>query len=133
MQNRIFSARIATVFLVVHGLAEIAGFAFISFIPLALISFGGLNGQTLEHNTSAIAMYGVFWGIARLVAAWGCWSLRKWALILGISLSIVTMGAAVTIIPAGVTDTLFAVPALTFLLYTWFGNERISIMLKETI
>lgn len=129
MLNRTFSARIASLFLILHGLIEFAGFALISSIPLALVSFGGVNGKTLEHQASAIAMYGVFWGIARFVAAWGCWSLRKWALVLGISLSTVTMVAAVTIIPAGVTDTLFAVPALAFLLYTWFGNEQIHVRL----
>lgn len=126
MQNRKFSARIASVFLVLHGLLEMAGLALISVVPLALISFGGLNGQALEHNTSAIAMYGVFWGVARLVAAWGCWSLRKWAFTLGIILSTVTIVAAVMIIPAGVSDTLFAIPALIFLLYTWFGDEQID-------
>lgn len=130
MQNRKFSARIASVFLILHGLVELAGLAFIGFIPLALISFGGLNGQTLEHNASAIAMYGAFWGIGRFVAAWGCWSLRKWALILGIILSSVTIVAAVMIIPAGVSDTLFAIPALVFLLYTWFGNEQIGLQIS---
>ena len=127
MQNRNLSARIASGFLVLHGLIEIAGLVFINSIPLALISFGGLTGQALEHNASAIAMYGVFWGIARFVAAWGCWSLRKWTLILGMILSGMTMVAAVTIIPAGVTDTLFALPSLMFLLYAWFGNEMIEI------
>jgi uncharacterized membrane protein (DUF2068 family) len=123
MQSRKMSARIAGVLLGLHGLIEMVGFVFISFIPLALISFGGLTGAALERNTSAIAMFGVFWGVIRLVAAWGCWSLRKWALSLGMILSIITMLAAVTIIPAGVTDTLFAAPVLALLLYAWFGNE----------
>jgi hypothetical protein len=126
VQNRKFSAKIASIFLIIHGLIEILGLLFLSSIPLALISFGGLTGQALEHNASAIAMYGVFWGIARLVAAWGCWSLRAWALALGMILSIVTMVAAVTIIPAGVTDTLFAIPVLILLLYAWFGNAMIE-------
>jgi len=94
-----------------------------SSIPLALISFGGLNGPDLERNASAIAMFGVFWGISRLIAAWGIWSMKKWAVALGIVMSIVTLMAAITIIPAGVTDTLFAAPVLIFLLYAWFGNE----------
>lgn len=123
MLNRKLSARIAGAFLIVHGLIEIAGLVLINSIPLALVSFGGLNGQTLEHNASAIAMYGVFWEIARIIAAWGNWSLRKWAMTLGISISLVTMVAAITIIPAGVTDTMFAIPVLIFLLYAWFGNE----------
>jgi len=127
MQSRKYSARIASLFLILHGLIEIAGLVFINSIPFALISFGGLTGAALGRNASAIAMFGVFWGIARFIAAWGSWSLRKWGISLGIILSAVTMTAAITIIPAGVTDTLFAVPTLILLLYAWFGNE-----VKET-
>jgi len=128
MRNRLLSARIASVFLILHGLIEIAGLVLINSLPLALISFGGLTGPALERNASAIAMFGVFWGIARLIAAWGAWSLRKWAVVLGMILSTITMVAATTIIPAGVTDTLFAIPVLIFLLYAWFGNEVKEIM-----
>jgi hypothetical protein len=126
MQIRTWSARIASLFLIIHGLIEFAGLVFINSIPFGLISFGGLAGAALERNGSSIAMYGVFWGIARLAAAWGGWSLRKWAVLLGIILSIVTMIAAVMIIPAGVTDTLFSIPVLVLLLFTWFGDERID-------
>lgn len=127
MQTRKYSARIASIFLIIHGLVEIAGLAFIGSISLALISFGGLSGSALERNGSAIAMYGVLWGIARFIAAWGSWSLRKWALLSGVILSTITMVAAVTIIPAGVTDTLFAVPVLILMLVAWFGDERITV------
>jgi hypothetical protein len=127
MQIRKSSARIASVLLVLHGLIEIAGLVLVNSLPLALISFGGLAGPALEQNTSTIAMFGVFWGIARLIAAWGSWSLRKWALLLGILLSLMTLIAAISIIPAGVTDTLFAVPVLIFLLYAWFGNDMLDI------
>lgn len=127
MKNRIFSARVAGILLILHGLIEVAGLVFINAIPMALISFGGLTGPALERNMSAIAMYGVFWGIARFIAAWGAWSLRKWALILGVILSMVTMIAAIAIIPAGVTDTLFAIPVLVLLLYAWFGNESMAV------
>lgn len=110
-----------------HGLIEVAWLALISFLPLVLVSSAGLNGQGLEHNTSAIAMHSAFWGIARFMAAWGCWSPRKWAFVLGIILSTVTIVAAIMIIPAGVSDMLFAIPALIFLLYTWFGDEQIAL------
>ena len=123
MLNRTLSAKLSSLLLTVHGLIEVTSLVFIASIPLALISFGGLTGPALERNASSVAMFGVFWGIARIVAAWGSWSLRKWALILGITLSIITMVAAVTIIPAGITDTLFSLPALIFLLYAWFGDE----------
>jgi hypothetical protein len=123
MQNRVFSARTASILLILHGLIEISGLILINSIPLALISFGGLSGPDLERNVSAVAMFGVFWGIARIIAAWGIWSLRKWAIMLGVILSTITMITAITIIPAGVTDTLFAAPVLILLLYAWFGSE----------
>lgn len=102
---------------------RLPGLVLINSIPLALISFGGLTGPALRENASAVSMYGIFWGLARLVAAWGSWSLRKWALVFGMSMSLITLVASITIIPAGVTDTLFAIPALIFLLYAWFGNQ----------
>lgn len=117
--------RIAAVLLTVHGLIEIAGPVLLVSMPHALVSFGGLTGLLLEQNVWTVAMIGVLWGIARLFAGWGAWFFRKWAVILGIILSVVTIVAAVTIIPAGLTDTLFSVPVLIFLLYAWFGNQKV--------
>jgi uncharacterized membrane protein (DUF2068 family) len=121
--NRKLSVRIASILLILHGLIELAGLVFINSMPHALISFGGLTGPALKQNAATIAILGALWGIARLIAAVGAWSLRKWALILGISLSTITLVAAIMIIPAGVTDTVLALPTLTLLLYAWFGNE----------
>jgi hypothetical protein len=121
--NRRLSARIASVLLILHGLIEIAGLAFVSNLPNTLAGFGGLTGPLLEENAKAIAIIGLLWGIARLIAAWGCWSLRKWGLVLGMIVSAATMVAGIAIIPAGMTDTLLAMPALILLLYAWFGNE----------
>jgi hypothetical protein len=118
--------RIAAVLLAIHGLIEIAGPLLLVSMPQALVSFGGLTGSLLEQNVWTVTMIGVLWGIARLIAGWGAWSKRKWALILGIILSIVTIVAAVTIIPAGLTDTLFSVPVLISLLYAWFGNQKMD-------
>lgn len=126
--SRKLSSRIASALLALHGLIEITGSVFINSAPGALISFGGLTGSLLEQNTQTVGMFGVLWGISRLIAGWGIWSLRKWALILGISLSTITIVAAIMIIPAGVTDTFLALPTLILLLYAWFGNE-----IKESI
>lgn len=123
MLDRKLSARIAVVLICAHGLIEIAGLVFINSMPDALISFGGLTGPSLEQNAQMVGMFGVLWGLSRLIVGWGAWSLRKWALILGIILSIVTVVAAITIIPAGVADTILALPVLILLLYTWFGNK----------
>lgn len=127
MPNRKLSARIAGILLIVHGLIELAGLILINSMPNAFISFGGLTGSALEQNASVIAFFGALWGLARIIAAVGAWSLRKWALILGISLSIITMVAAITIIPAGVTDTFLALPTLILLLHAWFANEVMEV------
>lgn len=121
--NRKISSRIASILLILHGLIEITGLVFINSTPDTLISFGGLTGSLLEQNAQLIGVFGALWGISRLIAAAGSWSLRKWAILLGIILSIVTVVAAITIIPAGVADTILAMPVLILLLYTWFGNE----------
>jgi hypothetical protein len=126
--NRKLSARIASVLLILHGLIELAALAFASALPNALTSFGGLTGPLLAENAQTIAMVGMLWGIARLIAAWGCWSLRKWGLVLGMILSAATMVASISIIPAGMTDTLLALPALILLLYAWFGSETKEIV-----
>jgi hypothetical protein len=122
MFHRKLSARIASILLVLHGVIEILGFMFINSAPNTLISFGGLTGSLLEQNARTVGMFGALWGVSRLVAAWAAWSLRKWALMLGIILSIVTVVAAISIIPAGLADTFLAMPALILLLYAWFGN-----------
>jgi hypothetical protein len=131
------SSQIAAILLVLHGLIEIAGPFLLAAMPHALISFGGLTGSMLEQNARTVFLFGVLWGLARLIAAWGAWTLRKWAVGLGIVLSLVTIVAAVTILPAGVTDTLFSIPVLIFLLYAWFGSQKIdtglSIKSKELI
>ena len=126
--NRKLSARIASVLLILHGLIEIAGLVLASRIPNTLAGFGGLTGPLLAENAQTIAMIGLLWGFARLIAAWGCWSLRKWGLVLGMIVSAATMIAGITIIPAGMTDTLLALPALILLLYAWFGNETKEII-----
>jgi hypothetical protein len=127
MSNRKLSARIAGVLIILHGSIELLGLVFINSMSNTLISFGGLTGASLEQNAPVVGMFGALWGIARLVAAVGIWSLRKWAIVLGIILSLVTTVAAIMIIPAGVGDTFFALPVLILLLYSWFGSE-----IKET-
>ena len=121
--TRKLSSRIASLFLILHGSIEIVGLLFINSMPNTMINFGGLTGSLLEQNAQVIGVFGAIWGISRLIAATGAWSQRKWAMLLGIILSLVTMVAAITIIPAGVMDTFLALPVLILLLYAWFGNE----------
>lgn len=125
--NRRMSARIAVLLMCIHGLIELAGLIFIQSDPARLVSFGGLTGSLLTQNVGAVGMFGAIWGVSRLIASAGAWSLRKWAILLGIILSIITVAAAISIIPAGVADTILAMPALILLLYTWFGNEVMEV------
>jgi len=129
--NRKLSARIASILLILHGIIEIAGLFALNSSPQVfaqtMASFGGLGKEQIAANMVPIIMLGVFWGVTRLIASWGIWSMNKWAIFLGCVLSIVSLIAAILIIPAGVVDTLLGAPALILLLYTWFGNEKLEI------
>lgn len=92
----------------------------------SLVSFGGMDQAQIQANVGSIAALGILWGLTRFVAAWGIWTLKKWGAALGLAMSLVTMVAAVTIIPAGVTDTLFSAPVMVLLLYAWFGNQKLE-------
>lgn len=111
--------RIATLLLFFHGLIEIAGPIAFAFNPR--IQMGGAFGA----GPIGLALLGAVWGLTRLVAGWGIWHRRKWALMLGILMSAITMAAAVSIVPAGIVDTILAAPVLGLLLYLWFGNEQV--------
>jgi uncharacterized membrane protein (DUF2068 family) len=129
--NRKLSARIAAVLLVLHGLMEVAGLLSMS-VPSqtfasAMENFGGMGKSQIAANMVSIILLGVMWGITRWVAAWGIWSMKKWALSLGCAVSVVSLIAAISIIPAGVADTLLGAPALILLLYTWFGGDKLEI------
>ena len=129
--NGKLSARIAAVLLVLHGLMEVAGLLGINVPPQTFASvmenFGGMGKSQIAANMMSIILLGVMWGITRLIAAWGIWSMKKWALNLGCVVSMVSLIAAISIIPAGVVDTLFGAPVLILLLYAWFGGAKIEI------
>lgn len=125
--NRKNSSRIAAAALVLHGLLEISALFAPKLMTTSLISFGGMDQAQIEANGGSIATLGVLWGLTRFAAAGGAWKLKKWGIALGIIMSLVTLVAAVTIIPAGVADTFIAALALAFLLYTWFGSQQIEV------
>jgi hypothetical protein len=125
--NRKTSARIAAILLIVHGLIEVLALFALKLTTNSLVSFGGMDPAQIKANIGSIAALGILWGLTRWAAAWGAWSLKKWGLALGTAMSLVTMAAAVTVIPAGVTDTFIAALVLAFLLYTWFGNQKIEL------
>lgn len=116
----------AAVVLTVHGLIEVSGLLMVASLSQSLVSFGGLGQAEIEPNAHSIVLFGVMWGLGRLAAAWGIWSLRKWAMALGLMLSLGTVITALSIMPAGVTDTLLAIPALVLILQAWFGREQVT-------
>jgi hypothetical protein len=129
--NRKLSARIASILLIMHGLMEVAGLVAI-FSPAQAVAqsfenFGGMGKSQIAANMMPIVLLGVMWGITRFIAAWGVWSMKKWAITLGCAVSVVSLIAAISIIPAGVADTLLGAPVLILLLYTWFGSSKIEL------
>ena len=123
------SAKIASILLILHGIMEIVGlFALNSPNQAAqtMENFGGMGKEQIAANMVSIVLLGALWGIIRFIAAWGIWSMNKWAIVLGCVVSIISLIAAISIIPAGVVDTFLSAPALILLLYTWFGNEKIE-------
>jgi uncharacterized membrane protein (DUF2068 family) len=87
---------------------------------------GGGERQNSAENVLPISVIGAAWGISRFVAGRGIWSMRKWAIVVGIITSAITMIAAISVIPAGVVDTILSAPVLILLLYAWFGQDTLS-------
>ena len=125
--NKKISARIASLLLILHGLIEVAGLLAITtptqIFPQTMENFGGMGKTQIAANMESIILLGVMWGLTQFIAAWGIWSTKKWAIGLGCVVSMASLIAAISIIPAGVADTLLSVPVLILLLYTWFGSE----------
>lgn len=124
MLSRKLGARIAVVLLVIHGLIEVFGLFMPERMAQNLQFFGGMDKSQIVANSFSIALLGTIWGAMRWFAAWGIWTFRKWAIALGIIMSVMTIITALSVIPAGVIDTFLAAPILMLLLYTWFGNEK---------
>lgn len=121
------STKIAAILLIVHGLIEVSALFTLNLMTGSLVSFGGLDQAQIADNIGSIVALGILWGLTRFVAAWGLWTMKKWGAALGVAISLVTMVAAVTVIPAGVADTLFSVPTMILLFYAWFGSHKLEI------
>ena len=119
------SARASSVVLIIHGTIEVVGPIIFVCSPRlqGLIAGEGFWGQGLEADALFTAAIALIWGLLRLAAALGTWSMKKRAIILGVLLSVTTMTAASTAIPFGIVDTILSAPALILLLDAWFGDE----------
>jgi hypothetical protein len=119
----------ASILLILHGFTEIMGlfalFAPAQYVSKIFVNFGGMNPSALQENVVSISIFGLLWGITRIIAAMSILKNRKWAVALGIIISVITLIASISIIPAGVMDSVFAIPVLILLLMTWFGKAEI--------
>jgi len=122
--DRRTSAKVASLLLYVHGFIEIAA---IMLLALPSEYFAASVFQEGRERMTFMALLSVIYGSSRLVAGYSVWSMKKWGIVFGMTLSIVTMIVAPSIYPFGVMDLLLAVPVLIFLLYLWFKDEVIAI------
>ena len=122
--DRKTSARIAASSLFVLGFVEVT-VVMLLFLPKEFTS--DISGA-LPWELGFAVWLSVIFGLSRLLAGYGTWSLRKWGIILGIILSTVTLVVAPSVYRAGIfgiMDLVLAITALVFLLLTWFGNDTI--------
>lgn len=85
-------------------------------------------GIQLPWELAFAAALSIICGLARLVAGYTVWFVKKWGIVLGIILSTTTLIVVPLVYQAGVIgimDLLLAIIALASLLYVWFGDEVI--------
>ena len=125
MDKRI-SAKIASLALYILGFIEVSAVT-VFVLPEDIIA--NMNIQLPWELAFAAALSTIF-GLSRLVAGYAVWSVRKWGIFLGILLSTVTIIVVPCVYRAGlmgIIDLLLAVIALVFLLFLWFGNEKLHV------
>ncbi|RLG71095.1 MAG: hypothetical protein DRO23_12455 [Thermoprotei archaeon] len=120
--SRETSIKIASVILFIHGFIELVG---------ALLLLASINGflsfyfQGTVGRTIFMAVLSAIFGSSRLIASYKIWLKKKWGIVFGIVLSVVTMIEAPSIYPFGVMDLLLSTIVLASLLHAWFGDEII--------
>jgi len=117
------SSKIASVVLFVHGFVEIIGAVGLLVLPSGFLSVAGFQEE--QGKIIFMAVLSAIFGLSRLVAGYAIWSMKKWGIIFGMVLSMATMIGASSIYPFGVMDLLLATIVLVFLLYLWFGGEKL--------
>jgi hypothetical protein len=123
--DRKTSARIAASSLFTLGFVEVT-VVMLLFLPK---EFTSDIGSTLPWELGFAVWLSVIFGLSRLLAGYGTWSFRKWGIMLGITLSTVTLVVAPSVYRAGIfgiMDLVLTITALVFLLLTWFGNDVID-------
>ena len=118
--NKKFVVKIGSILLIIHGIIEILAIMML-FIP------SGFIPASLQEQSEFWAILSVIYGTSRLIAGLQILKLKKWGIILGITLSLTTMIVAPTIFPFGIMDLPIAIIVMICLLYIWFGSEKIEI------
>ena len=121
--NKKTSARIASVVLFIHGFIEIVGTVGLLVLPSEFLPTIGF--QEGQGKIVFMAVLSAICGLSRLIAGYVTWSMKKWGIVFGMVLSVATMIGAASIYPFGVMDLLLATIVLVFLLYMWFGGEKL--------
>jgi len=123
------SAKIASVVLLIHGFIEIAGTVMLFALPSELLATGGFQEE--QGKIIFMAVLSAICGLSRLVAGYTTWSMKKWGIVFGITLSLTTMIGSSSVYPFGVMDLLLATIVLISLLYTWFGSKALPLTKKK--
>jgi len=116
-------AVLSATLLCIHGLIEIM-------MPLFLVLFSidpSNIGVDVFQTGGAALIGGAVWGSIRITTAWGIALMKRWAVVLGILMSTITMTASMNILPAGLLDLAFSAPVLVLLLYLVFENASLSV------
>lgn len=112
------SLKIASVVLFIHGFIELTAIL-IFFAPAEFLP------SDFQEKTVFWMLLSVTYGLCRWVVGYAVWSMKKWGIVFGMVLSMVTMILAPSIYPFGVMDLPLAIVVLAALLHAWFGGERL--------
>jgi hypothetical protein len=109
--------RIASIVLIIFGLFELLGL-------LMLLAPKEYLPANFESQSLFWAIVSGLYGISRIIAGAAIWSNKKWGMVFGIILCVVTMVVAPTIIPFGVIDLIFTIIITICLLFAKYGNDK---------
>lgn len=116
--------KVAAVLMFIHGFIELMGIT--ALLPASKHFMPEGFAHAPSENIGFFVLLGLLWGVTRWIAGLGVWRTRRWAVIFGMIISVITLQAAVTLNPFGIMDTLLAAPVLILLLRAWFGKTIIA-------
>ena len=112
------AAKIASVVLFIHGFIELSAILGL-IVPVEFIP------EWFQESPVFFAILSGIYGVSRIIAGCAIWSMRKWGVVFGMTLSIISIIGAPSVYAFGVMDLILAIIVLISLLYMWFGNEKL--------